>query len=125
MRFLVVTRNGVVGSYTDIKDAKQKMKPMRGTYGYVEYIRGTNAWNRLIAEFNPIGGGLIRDPHIVGGQNQCPEEGFNKFWNNWDPDICDLMDIAAEFLKLEVQGLSTMNSQYQYKTNKELHFYDI
>ena len=90
-RFLLVTQtDGVVGSYTDIEEAKQKMKPLYGTFGR----------SRLIAEVNPISG-LIRDPHLVGGQRQVKEEGFNQWWNNWDPDIHNLMDVAAEFLKSE------------------------
>ena len=52
--------------------------------------------NRLIAEVDGENN-LIRDPHVVGGQRQNAENGFNHFWHNWD-SINRLMDMGQKYL---------------------------
>ena len=84
-KFLVVRDSGVVGTYNDLEDAKQALMSI-------------NSGNRLIAEVDS-NGNLLRDPHIVGGQNQGKgmQAGFNKYWCGWDC-INRLMDMCDIFL---------------------------
>ena len=88
-RYLVATHSGVKGIYTDIEEAKKKLNSMQS---------GSRV-SRLIAEVNEFGK-LMRDPHIVGGQNQgiAMGAGFDKWWGDWN-DINKLMDICEEFLR--------------------------
>ena len=83
--FLVVNENGVAGRYTDIEEAKQKLKSNGGRI-------------RLIAEVNDRGE-LNRDPHLVGGQNQGIgiKAGFDKHWRGWN-DIDMLIETCFLYL---------------------------
>ena len=79
-----MTDGGVVGSYTNLERAKER-------------LNGIQSGNRLIAEVNAHGN-INRDPHVVGGQNQLPSAGFNMQWCDWSC-INPLMDICEEYLK--------------------------
>ena len=81
----MVRDSGVVGAYDDLEEAKQ-------------VLLGINSGNRLVAEVDS-NGNLLRDPHIVDGQNQGMgmQAGFNKYWCGWSC-INRLMDMCDIFL---------------------------
>ena len=83
----MVRDSGVVGIYNDLEEAKQ-------------VLLGINSGNRLVAEVDS-NGNLLRDPHIVDGQNQGMgmQAGFNKYWCGWSC-INRLMDMCDIFLLL-------------------------
>ena len=85
LKFLVVNGSSVVASYHYIEDAKERLSKI---------ITGS----RLIAEVDE-NGALKRDPHLVNGQNQTPENGFNKWWTGWT-DINRMMDVCERYLQL-------------------------
>ena len=81
--YFVVSDSGVKGSYNDLDVAKN-------------VLDGIRTGNRLIAEVGGTGI-LIRDPHMISGQNQTPSNGFNKYWCDWSC-INRLMDLCQEYL---------------------------
>jgi hypothetical protein len=80
----VVHDSGVQGRYNVLKDAKEALKNL-------EYRR-----NKLIAEVDGKGK-LNRDPHMINGQKQIEENGFNKYWQGLGA-INALMDLCQEYL---------------------------
>ena len=50
--------------------------------------------SRLIAEVR--NGKVEADPHQVDGQNQSPENGFNKYWSGW-ADIHRMIAVARSY----------------------------
>ena len=79
----MVNDSGVQGRYNVLEDAK-------------EALNAINQGNRFIAEVNSQGI-LNRDPHMINGHQQIPQNGFNKYWCNWHC-INRLMDACQEYL---------------------------
>ena len=81
--YLVVSDSGVQGRYNDLEGAKQALNDI-------------NSGNRLIAEVT--GKGILnRDPHVINGHDQHPNNGFNKWWCGWNC-INNLMDVCQDYL---------------------------
>ena len=79
----MVNDSGVQGRYNVLEDAK-------------EALNAINQGNRFIAEVNSQGI-LNRDPHMINGHQQIPQNGFNKYWCSWHC-INRLMDTCQEYL---------------------------
>ena len=73
----------VKGAYKVLEDAKAALNVINSGY-------------RLIAEVDGQGN-LNRDPSIINGYNQVPDNGFNRNWYSGD-DIKYMMDICQTFL---------------------------
>ena len=102
----MVSASGVQGRYKGLEDAK-------------EALNGINSGNRLIAEVDSEGN-LIRDPHIINGQQQEISKGFNKVWCDWSC-INPLMDACQQYL----DSISNTKALYLYKIFSvcTVHFY--
>ena len=87
----------MVGGYFELEKAKQSLKDI-------------DSGSRLIAEVDGYGK-LIRDPHIVGGQNQGlgTATGFNKDWEGFQV-IDKLMDMSQAYL--ESSGISKQRNAF-------------
>ena len=82
--FLVVTDAGVKGRYFNLDDAKNLLK-------------GITSGARLIAEVDKSNK-VLKDPHLIEGQPQTRENGFNKSWGNWYV-INRLIEICEKFIQ--------------------------
>ena len=80
----MVRDSGVQGRYNVLKDAKEALNAIQ------DYT------NKLIAEVDGKGK-LNRDPHMINGQKQIKENGFDKYWQGLDA-INLLMDLCQEYL---------------------------
>ena len=81
--YIAVRDSGVIGAFCNLENAKQA-------------LIGIDTGNRLIAEIN-VEGTLKRDPHVVGGQNQLPTNGFNKYWTD-NPTNQALMNKVQKYM---------------------------
>lgn len=86
--FAVVANQAVVGYYSSVEDAKEKL---------TEYSSGTSSPSRMVSEV--IDGVVQKDPHTVGGQNQGDgvKAGFNKWWRDWN-DINKMTSVVEKFI---------------------------
>ena len=71
-----MTDNGVLGEYSDLNEAKEVLMGL----GKPKTKKG---FNRFIAEVDETNT-LVEDPHIVGWKQQTEENGFNRWWNDWN-----------------------------------------
>ena len=86
---MVVGNKQVRGHFSDLEQAKLLLQKQSG--------------DRLIAEIDELGN-LKRDPHKIAGQNQNNDNGFNKYWGNWDA-INRMMDLCEWYLvKMRQKG---------------------
>ena len=68
-----MTDKGVLGEYSVLDDAKEELNGLSKKKGL----------NRFIAEVNESNT-LVEDPHIVGWKHQTEENGFNRWWTDWN-----------------------------------------
>lgn len=82
-RYLVIVQGGIKGDeFSDLEQAKAKLH---------QYSRGS----RMIAEIKD--GWLQTDPHTINGIAQTPENGFRKYWHDWN-DINSMLTVARNFM---------------------------
>ncbi|CAB9513303.1 expressed unknown protein [Seminavis robusta] len=86
INYIVVNDKKVVGGYPFLQGAKDKLNSIKDG-------------QRLIAAVKE--GKVVRDPHIIDGQEQKTKNGFNKFWWGW-PQINQMMDVAERYYENEV-----------------------
>ena len=77
----MVAGNSVVGSFRDLEEAKQVLAQL-------------SQGSRLVAEMRNWK--VLEDPHQIAGQNQNPENGFNKHWTGWD-DINRMIALVKNY----------------------------
>ena len=80
----MVTDFGVACKYNILEEAK-------------EALNSINTGNRFIAEVSSEGI-LKKNPHMINGQSQTKDNGFNKFWCGWDC-INRMVDVCQKYLE--------------------------
>ena len=84
---MVVVGDSVVGRFSDLNKAKEELG--KHTSG-----------SRLIAELKD--GKLVEDPHQIAGEDQLPENGYNKHWSD-SVDIHRMIEAAKSYGKYDLQ----------------------
>ena len=82
----MVAGGAVAGTFSDLEAAKAELN--KNTSGF-----------RLIVEVKD--GEIMPDPHMIAGQAQTPENGFNKVWRDWG-DINSMIAVAKASMETEV-----------------------
>jgi hypothetical protein len=80
--FCVVSRNQMKGAYCDVEAARRALN-----------LHAESGGSRMICEVKD-GGRVLGNPHMVGGHEQLPQNGFNKWWRDWH-DIHAMRAICA------------------------------
>ena len=88
--YLVVNDDGVVGRYFDLEQAKSVLNETKSGN---RFIAPVNEYNEVMKEPNdPL------DPHIVFGQPQTRENGFNNLWCDYSC-IIRLIEMCKDYLQ--------------------------
>ena len=88
--YLVVNDDGVVGRYFDLEQAKSVLNETKSGN---RFIAPVNEYNEVMKENNdPL------DPHIVNGQPQTRENGFNNLWCDYSC-IIRLIEMCKDYLQ--------------------------
>ena len=100
-KYLVVTSHGVQGSYLDLGKAKEALskEPIQKwkTMGNGRRKKVKSGISGFIAEVD-IRNTLQTDPHFIGGISQNEDNGFNKYWQDWN-DISRLIEMCKKYLE--------------------------
>ncbi len=92
--FIVVVGNRVVDRYDYLFDARRALRHHKKVSRCIFEVRGDV---------------VQRDPHTIGGVEQSPANGFDRYWNNWD-DIYRMRRIAMAWYLIRVRIRRTEGS---------------